>query len=248
MGSSNQSAANTPRSASYSSRAAAAVSTDAFTPSLSPIPSIPSFDPITADRVAFQAKLDALQQALVQTAQSMGVKYSIDARLKQLLHELDSTHSSSLRSANAAVESLKSDWNAAAGTMAAAQTRYESELARARTTLAEKQRKLDRLHATSVARAVKEAEAVARLELAEKSKKFEGVEKYNAEKLKLLEEQLRVQVKAQLLSDTRKSKSAEVALQAKLEELEQAGVKIVQGEGSTAGASEESTVVGGAAM
>jgi hypothetical protein len=215
-----QSASNTPRSASYSSRTAAASSTDPFTPSISSIPSVPSFDAISGGRAAFQSKLDALQQALVQTAQSL--------RLKQLLHDLDSTHSASLRSANAAVERLKSEWSTAAEAMSAAQSRYESELVRARTTLTEKQRKLDRLHSASVARATKEAEAVARLELAEKAKKFEGVEKYNAEKLKLLEEQLRVQLKAQLLSDTRKSKAAEQTLQAKLEQLEQAGIRIMQ--------------------
>lgn len=165
---------------------------------------------------------------LVSTAQTMGLKYSLDSRLKQLVHELDGAHAASLRSAQQSVERVKAEWQAAASVMASAQSRYEGELSRARLTLAERQRKLERHHSVALARAIKEAESVARGEYAEKAKRFDGVEKYNAEKMKQLEDQLRVQLKAAMVADAKKTKVVEQALQAKLEQLEQAGMQIVQ--------------------
>ena len=205
---------------------------DAFQPIHIAVPSIPndvsSGVALIDDGGMFASKLSALASSISNTAQGLGLKYSMDAKLKLLVHEVDSAHTSALRQASQFVHQLRQDWLAAQTKLEDARQRYEHELLRARTTLVEKQRKLDKMHQQSLARATKEAESVLRGEYLEKSKRFEGIEKYNEAKLKQLEEQVRHQVKAQLLQDSKRSKQVEDNLQAQLTKLEESGQRLLQ--------------------
>jgi hypothetical protein len=176
----------------------------------------------------FVARLDNLVGALRSTAESLGLKYSVDARLLSARNEVESLHSASLRRAEQAVAQVREQWAAASARFGALQHQYEAALASARTELADRIRRLQKSNAASLARASREAEALLRAEYRAKEQSLASVEKFNADKLRAIEEKVRGELKAASVAESRRGRAGELALQAQLERLEAQGMALLQ--------------------
>ena len=204
-----------------------------------PPPSSASLLSVYDDHGVFASKLDALLGALRSTAESLGLKYSADSKLLAARNDVEALHALSVRRGNEALQALHSQWTAAHSQIDSLASSYTAALAAAKLEVSDRIRRLQKSNASSLARAQKDLELQLRAEYREREAKQSQVEKYNAEKLKSLEDQIRREVKAASALDNKKTRASEQALQEQLARLESQGMVLLQSKESELAASKD---------
>ncbi len=164
----------------------------------------------------------------METAQSLGLRYSLDARLKHLLHEVEAAHMAVRRRVETQMDALRVEWSTAHEQLQSAQRHLDDTVRTLRAEHAERVRRQQKVHTQTVQRAVREAEVELRAQYKEKEAHFEKVHKHNAAQLKSMEDQIRAQVSAGAVAEARRQRAAEAALVARVQELEAQGRQLVE--------------------